>query len=147
MSQLPADFKEFLKLLDAHRVEYLMIGGYAVGYYGYPRATAELDIWAASTPDNAERLVAALREFGFSSAELSSALFLQPDRIVRMGVPPFRIEIATTISGVRFKECYGRRVNDAVDDVAVSIIGLPDLKINKKASGRFKDLDDLEHLP
>jgi hypothetical protein len=127
MSQLPADFKEFLKLLDAHCVEYLMIGGYAVGYYGYPRATADLDIWAASTPDNAERLVAALREFGFST-ELSPALFLQPDRIVRMGVPPFRIEIATTISGVRFEECYGRRVNDTVDDVAVSIIGLLDLK-------------------
>jgi hypothetical protein len=75
------------------------------------------------------------------------ALFLQRDRIVRIGVPPFRIEIATTISGVRFKDCYGRRVNDTVDDVAVSIIGLPDLKINKKACGRFKDLDDLEHLP
>lgn len=146
MSQLPTDFKEFLKLLDAHRVEYLVIGGYAVGYYGYPRATADLDIWAASTPVNAERLVEALREFGFSTTELSATLFLEPDRIVRMGVPPFRIEIATTISGVQFDECYRRRVADTIDGVAVSIIGLPDLKTNKRASGRFKDLDDLEHL-
>ena len=102
MTQLQADFKDFLSLLNAHRVDYLLIGGYAVGYHGYPRATVDLDVWIARMPDNANRMVAALREFGFTDPVLTTGLFLEPDRIVRMGVPPFRIEIATTISGVDF---------------------------------------------
>ena len=144
--KLPPDFREFLKLLNAHRVEYLLIGGYAVGYHGYPRATQDLDIWIAIHPNNAKRVVAAVRQFGFDMPELSPALFLQ-DRIVRMGVTPLRIEITTAISGVQFKECYRGRVRDTLDGVKVNLINLRHLKINKKASGRHKDLDDLERLP
>lgn len=106
MTQLQADFKDFLRLLNAHRVEYLLIGGYAVGYHGYPRATVDLDVWIARTGDNAQRTVAVLHEFGFTDPVLTPALFLEQDRIVRMGVPPFRIEIATTISGVEFDGCW-----------------------------------------
>lgn len=144
---LPQDFKEFLRLLQAHEVEYLLIGGYAVAYHGYPRATQDLDIWIAIEPGNAARMTAVLREFGFDAGNLSADLFLQDNKIVRMGIPPMRIEVMTTISGVSFAECYAAKVMDALDEVTVSIIGLRHLKLNKQASGRHKDLDDLEHLP
>ena len=144
--KLPPDFAEFLKLLTAHNVEYLLIGGYAVGYYGYPRATNDMDIWIARHPANAARMVAALRAFGFDTPQLSANLFLEGENIVRLGVPPIRIEILTAISGVNFAECYAARVFTNMDGVAVNLISLPHLKINKQASGRHKDLDDLEHL-
>ena len=144
---LPPDFKEFLQLLSAHQVEYLLIGGYAVAYHGYPRATADMDIWIALHPQNAEKVVAALKAFGFDLPELSPALFLKEGQIIRMGVPPLRIEIATSISGVRFEECYAARVIALLDEVEVNLISLTHLKVNKKAAGRYKDLDDLENLP
>jgi len=106
---LPRDFKEFLKLLNANNVEYLLIGGYAVGYYGYPRATADMDIWIAMNPANADRVVTVLKEFGFDQPDLSANLFLKEKQIIRMGVPPFRIELVTTISGVSFSECFAQR--------------------------------------
>ena len=90
--RLPPDFKEFLRLLNANRVEYLVVGGYAVGLHGYPRATVDLDVWVRATPDNAERLVQALRAFGFDLPTLQSQLFVDPRSIVRFGTPPFRIE-------------------------------------------------------
>jgi predicted nucleotidyltransferase len=144
---LPPDFKEFLKLLNANHVEYLLIGGYAVAYHGYMRSTADMDIWVAVNPRNAERVVAVLKAFGFDTPELSPALFLAEGRIIRMGLPPVRIEISTTISGVRFEQCYKRRVIDVLDGVKVSLISLSDLKKNKKAANRHKDRDDLENLP
>lgn len=146
-THLPPDFKEFLRLLNENRVKYLLIGGYAVGYHGYPRATNDLDIWIALEPSNVTRVVAALRQFGFNTTELSESLFLQEKKIVRMGVPPIRIEVATSISGVAFEECFPRRVSATLDGVDVTLISLGDLKVNKKASGRHKDLNDLEHLP
>jgi len=145
--RLPPDFKEFLKLLNVHQVEYLLIGGYAVGYHGYPRATADMDIWIAMNPANAEKIVAALKEFGFDLPELSPELFLKEWQIIRLGVPPVRIELATTVSGVNFSECYAERVVDILDGVKVNLISLKHLKINKKASGRYQDLADLENLP
>jgi len=147
MTRLPHDFKEFLKLLNAHQVEYLLIGGYAVGYYGYPRATADMDIWIAVNPDNADKIVAVLKEFGFDSSELSPEMFLKQWQIIRIGVPPVRIEIATTISGVNFSECFAQRVVVELDGVKTNLISLNHLKINKKASARHQDLADLEHLP
>lgn len=144
---LPPDFKEFLKLLNAHQVEYLLIGGYAVAYHGYPRATADMDIWIATHAQNTKKIVAALKEFGFDLPELSTELFQKEGQIIRMGVPPVRIEIATTISGVGFEECFAALVVDELDGVEVNIIDLAHLKINKKAAGRHKDLDDIENLP
>ena len=145
MILLPQDFKEFLKLLNAKHVEYLLIGGYAVGYYGYPRPTGDMDIWVSATPENAKKVVAALQEF--ASVDMSVDLFLKENSIVRMGIPPFRLEVITSISGVNFEECYAERVIAMIDETEVSIISLHQLKINKKASGRFKDLNDLENLP
>ncbi len=143
---LPSDFKEFLKLLNAKKVKYLLIDGYAVGYHGYPRATNDLDIFVAAEPENAEKLVAVLRKFGFNAPNLSPDLFLQ-DKIVRMGVAPVRIELMTQVSGASFAECYAERVVAVIDRVRVNLISLAKLKQNKKASGRHKDLDDLVHLP
>ncbi|MYC71733.1 MAG: hypothetical protein F4X17_13595 [Gemmatimonadetes bacterium] len=146
MIQLPPDFKEFLKLLNSHRVEYLLVGGYAVGYHGYPRATGDMDLWVAIRQNNAEKLVVVLREFGLNVPQLSADIFLQENRIIRMGVPPMRIELLTTISGVDFDSCYSERIVDVIDSVEVHIINLKHLKQNKQASGRYKDLDDLQYL-
>jgi hypothetical protein len=145
--ELPNDFKEFLKLLRAHGVEYLLIGGYAVGVHGRPRFTNDLDVWVDIAPANAKRVVQALQDFGFKDPGLSEDLFLKPDSIVRMGVEPVRIEIATAISGVEFDACYRERVETELDGVPVSVINLHYLRINKLASGRSKDLADLETLP
>jgi predicted nucleotidyltransferase len=147
MIHLPPDFKELLKLFNEQQIEYLLIGGYAVGYYGYPRATADMDLWVAVYPKNAEKIVAVLKQFGFDIPELSRELFLKGDQIVRMGLPPIRIEIVTTISGVTFPECFAERVVANLDGIEVNIISLKQLKINKKASGRHKDLNDLDNLP
>ena len=144
---LPLDFKEFLKLLNEKGVRYLLIGGYAVGYHGYPRATGDLDVWIAIHPDNAQKMVTVFREFGFDHPELTPELFLQENKIIRMGYPPMRLEISTGISGVEFDECYASKTVDTIDDVEVNIIDLPHLKANKKAAGRLKDLADLENLP
>ncbi len=145
--ELPNDFKEFLRLLNAKSVEYLLIGGYAVGYHGYPRATNDIDFWVAIHPDNAQRMVEVLGEFGYAVPELQKELFLKTPSIVRMGLPPMRIEVTTSISGVSFDECYAERINDTIDGVEANIINLERLKQNKKASARFKDLNDLENLP
>jgi len=147
MIHLPPDFKEFLQLLNSHQVEYLLIGGYAVGYYGYPRATGDMDVWIAINPENAEKLVTVLKDFGFDVPNLSTKLFLEKGKITRMGVPPMRLEILNTISGVSFEECYADRKIDVIDGVEINFISLSHLKANKKASGRHKDLNDLENLP
>ena len=143
---LPLDFSAFLRLLNEREVRYLLIGGYAVGYHGYVRATADMDIWVPPERANSERLVVAIKEFGFDVPELKPDVFLAKDRILRMGNPPMRIEISTTIDGVTFDECYDDRVVAEWSDVSVCVISLDKLKTNKLASGRPQDIDDLEHL-
>jgi len=144
---LPQDFEEFLKLLNSHGVEFLVIGGYAVGLHGYPRGTADLDVWVSMGQPNADRLVRALREFGFDMPNLNPSLFLEEDKLVRMGVPPLRIDILTSIAGVSFEDCFARREVVSVGDVEIPIISLADLKANKRATGRRQDLADVDHLP
>ena len=147
MIQLPPDFKEFLKLLNANRVKYLLIGGYAVAYHGFPRATGDMDIWVDMEKTNAEKVVSALKSLGFDLPSLTPALFLKEDQIIRMGNPPYRIEISTTISGVHFEDCYQNRIVANIGGIETLIIDLISLKTNKKAAGRYKDLNDLENLP
>ncbi len=134
-------------MLNAQGVEYLLVGGYAVSYHGYPRTTGDMDIWISMDSENADKVVAVLQEFGFAVPELSRDLFLRADQIVRMGTPPFRLEIFTTIPGVEFAECFSERVATQVDGVEVNLIDLEHLKVNKIASGRPKDIDDLQNLP
>lgn len=145
--ELHPDFKDFLRLLHSHNVKYLLVGGYAVGYHGYPRATGDMDIWIALDETNADKAVKVLQEFGMSQGEVSKELFLEKDKVIRMGFPPVRIEVITGASGVDFNDCYSRRKHVSIDKIPITFISLEDLKINKKASGRYKDLEDLRHLP
>ena len=144
---LASDFKEFLKLFNSNGVEYLLIGGYAVGVYGHIRATNDLDIWVKVSKENAARIDRALRQFGFAAAALTPDLFLTPNNVVRMGVPPIRIEILTSISGVEFESCYAERGTIRIEEMAIPVISLARLRENKAASARAKDLADLENLP
>jgi len=144
---LPQDFEDFLKLLSSHRVEFLLIGGYAVGLHGYPRGTADLDVWVSISEQNANNLVKALREFGFDMPKLTPSLFLEEDKLVRMGVPPLRIDILTSIAGVTFEESYSRRKVISAGDLEIPVISLQDLKANKRATGRRQDLTDVDNLP
>jgi len=107
----------------------------------------DIDVWIAPTTENAQRVVAALESFGFGSEVLVPELFLQRDKIFRMGLPPMRIEILTSISGVEFVDVYAERIEDELDGVPVKLINLHYLKLNKKAAARAKDLADLEELP
>lgn len=147
MIPIPPDFKEFLKLLNARGVKYLVIGGYAVSIHGYPRPTGDLDVWVATDKDNAGLLVDTLKQFGFDVPELKPALLYKDQQTLRMGIPPVRIEVISDISGVEFSTCYERRQTADLDGVPVSVISLSDLRINKKAAGRSKDLVDCEKLP
>jgi hypothetical protein len=129
------------------KVEYLLLGGYAVGFYGYPRATGDMDIWVASSQGNAEKIVNALRRFGFSEATFQPEAFLKEEQVIRLGSPPLRIDLLTSVSGIEFSACYARRTVGEIDGVPIDLLSLADLKANKKAAGRTKDLNDLEHLP
>lgn len=147
MIQLPPDFKEFLKLLNSNGVEYLLVGGLAVGFHGYPRTTGDMDVWVAMSPPNAAKLVRVLSQFGFGDTGADDQLFLTADRVIRLGVPPLRIEVLTSVSGVSFADCFARRIVKDIEGVWVNIIELDDLRKNKQAAGRPKDQDDLQHLP
>jgi hypothetical protein len=144
---LPPDFKDFLQLLNSAEVEYLLVGGYAVGLHGYPRTTGDMDVWIAANSTNAEKVAGVLVDFGFSVQTVKAAMFTAPNQIVRMGVPPVAIDVITSASGVDFAACYARRRTQSIDGIEVPVLHLDDLKANKKASGRPKDLDDLENLP
>ena len=130
-----------------NEVEYLIIGGYSVAFYGYPRATGDIDIWIGKNPHNVVKMVKAVKDFGFVISELEMNRFLKEPRILRMGIPPLRIEVLNTISGVEFEECFKSRNTTMIDDIVVHFISLEHLKLNKKASGRHQDLSDLEKLP
>lgn len=143
--ELHSDFRDFLKLLNSAKVEYLLIGGYAVGFHGHVRPTGDIDFWIAVSAENAARVAGVLHQFGFS-AGVSADIFLQPHKVFRMGLPPVRIELLTSVSGIDFDEAFSRRVRGSISGVDVNLISLQDLKQNKKASGRHKDLADLEKL-
>ncbi len=145
--ELHSDFKEFLRFLNDADARYLVIGGYAVAYHGYPRATNDLDVWIDSDPDNIRKVGDVLRRFGFTDPTVTQQWMRDPRKMLRMGYPPVRIEVRTEIAGVSFQEAHPRRVDDTIDDVEVHLIGLHELKKNKRAAGRHKDLADLENLP
>ena len=146
MIEFPKDFKEFLQLLNSKEVEYLVIGGYAVGYHGYPRSTGDMDVWISINEKNALKMVNALKEFGFEIPGLKKDIFLNEEKIIRMGVPPMRLEIITTIDGVGFEKCFKNRVIADFGSFKVNFISKDDLLINKRASGRPKDLVDYSKL-
>ncbi len=145
--RLHQDFREFLKLLNETGVEYLVIGGYAVVMHGYVRATGDIDIWVNNTTRNAERIVAALERFGFESLKLQTKDFEKPDNVIQLGYPPYRIDLLTSIEGMRFDECYKKRKRVNVSKgLIVNVIDLENLKKSKRIAGRPRDLDDLDNL-
>lgn len=146
-TRLPREFKEFLKLLNSNEVEYLLVGGYCVNLYGYSRNTGDIDIWIGVSRKNSERVSSALIGYGFAPEHVPPRLFRRKKKIHRIGIPPFRIDILTDVSGVEFDECFAQRESFKIGGVPISVISLKHLKQNKLASGRHKDLDDLEHLP
>jgi len=146
MIQLPPDFKELLQLLNSKKIEYLVIGGYAVAFHGYPRATGDLDIWIAVSKENAHKTVEALKEFGFDVPQLKEEIFLEKEKNIRMGNPPLRIEILTSIDGVEFDKCYKNKQTATINNIEINFMSLDDLKKNKKSSGRYQDLADIENL-
>ena len=145
--KLPPDFIEFLKLCLKHEVHFLLIGGLAVVHHGHPRLTLDMDLWIERGLENGHRILRVLHEFGFENPDVTAADFTKEKQILRMGWKPTVIELFNSIPGVEFADCYPRRVMVKMGRIQVPFIGLEDLKINKRASGRLKDLQDLEELP
>jgi hypothetical protein len=128
--------REFIELLSSNEVEFVLIGGHAVAFHGYPRLTLDADFLVRPSPDNAQRVVAALQQFGFGDVGLSTADFERPAQVIQLGVPPNRIDILTSISGVSFDEVWAGRVEIEIDGLALSVIGRAELLHNKRASGK-----------
>lgn len=143
---LNKDFKEFAELLNSTGVDYLVVGGYALAAYGHPRYTGDLDIWVRRSSGNAGKLLEALRQFGFGTLGLTEGDFLLPDRVIQLGYPPARIDLLTSKDGVEFDSCFAARVIMDVNGTSLPFIGLDDFRSNKRASGRARDLADLESL-
>ncbi len=140
------DFKELLVLFNARGVEYLLVGAYALGFHGAPRFTGDLDLLVAPNPANAEKVLAALDEFGFGSTGLTAADFGSPDRVVQLGHPPVRIDIMTSLTGVTWEDALSGGVKGEYGSIPVLYLGRNELIANKRALGRKKDLADLEAL-
>jgi hypothetical protein len=140
------DFRELLALFNAHHVEYLIVGGYALAFHGAPRFTGDLDIFVSPEAANAQRILAALAAFGFASVGLTPSDFERPDQVVQLGVPPVRIDLITSITGVSWDEAWAGRVTGRYGDIPVFYIGRAQFVANKRATGRTKDVADLEVL-
>ena len=144
--EIQPDFKELLALFNDHRVSYMIVGGYALAFHGAPRFTGDIDIYVKPDRDNAQCIVAALDAFGFASLGLKSADFEQPDRVIQLGVSPVRIDLITSITGVSWDEALAGRVPSTYGDVPIFYIGREQFVLNKRATGRNRDLADLEAL-
>ena len=143
---LNEDFKEFAGLLHSNQVEYLIVGGYALAAYGHPRYTGDLDFWVGTDPVNARGVQAALADFGFGALGIGVEDLTTPNRVIQLGFPPRRIDLLTSIDGVEFAPCHARRMVVPVDGLSLNFISLDDFKSNKRATGRHKDLADLDAL-
>lgn len=144
--EVQQDFKEFLALLDANEVEFMIVGGYALAYHGAPRYTGDIDVFVKPDLKNAKRIIKVLEEFGFSSLELSFDDFQKEDNVIQLGLPPVRIDIVTSISGVSWEEADATKEPGLYGDVPVFYIGKNQYIANKKAIGRAKDIADIEAL-
>jgi hypothetical protein len=143
---LDKDFREFVELFTAHEVRFLIVGGYALAAHGLPRFTGDLDAWVWVDSDNSERIVAALRDFGFGDVGITISDFDREDSVVQLGFPPSRIDILTSIDGVRFDDAWNRRVVIDVGALKVPFISREDLIVNKRAVGRPQDIADVNRL-
>jgi hypothetical protein len=143
---LNKDLREFVELLNSNRVDYLIIGAFAVAWYGYPRFTADLDILIRPDSGNAARMLEALRQFGFGALGIEAGDLTAVGQVVQLGVKPNRIDILTSISGVSFEEAWKDRMDGTLDGIPAVFIGRTALIRNKESTGRAKDLGDVEEL-
>jgi hypothetical protein len=144
--EVQEDFKELLELFNVHKVKYLIVGGYALAYHGAPRYTGDIDIFVKPDTENSLCILKALNEFGFGSVDLKEEDFRSPNKVVQLGYPPVRIDIITSISGVSWDQAFKEREKGKYGNVPVYFIGREHYILNKRASGRKKDLADLEAL-
>jgi hypothetical protein len=144
--EVQRDFRELLESFNAHQVEYLIVGGYALAFHGAPRFTGDLDLLVRPTPENARRILGALGAFGFGSLGLTEADFSKADRVVQLGVPPVRIDLVTSITGVDWERAAAGGAAGRFGSVDVRYLGREEFIANKRATGRHKDLADIEAL-
>ena len=144
--EVQPDFRDLLALFNAHSVDYVIVGGYALALHGAPRFTADLDILVKPDHHNARRVMKALEEFGFGSVDLTAEDFQGPDKVVQLGVAPVRIDILTSLTGVTWEEVSSGKAEGRYGDIPVVFIGREQLVLNKRAMGRKRDLADLEAL-
>jgi len=144
--EIQEDFRELLALFNAHDVAYLIVGGYALAHHGAPRYTGDMDILVRPDRENAQRILRALEEFGFGSLELTVEDFASPDKVVQLGVPPVRVDIMTSITGVSWAEAFSGRAAGTYGDLPTYYIGREQLVAKKRDVGRKRDLADLEAL-
>lgn len=144
--KLSRDFHELLACFARHDVRYLVIGGWALAAHGVPRMTKDLDLWVFPESTNADAVVTALHEFGFTGLGLTAKDFEEEGIVVQLGYPPNRVDLITSPTGVSFSACWQDRLELNLDGVQVPFIGLDGLKANKRATGRSQDLVDLETL-
>ena len=140
------DFIDLLRAFVAAEVRFLIVGAYALAIHGRPRATGDLDIWVEATPANAQRVIRALAEFGAPLADVSEADLHQPGITYQIGVPPGRIDILTDLTGLTFVEAWADRLRRPFGDLEVDVIGRQSFIRNKRATGRPKDLGDIEGM-
>jgi predicted nucleotidyltransferase len=146
LEKLQTDLKEFISLLSSHKVEYVIVGGHAVAYHGYPRFTGDIDFFIRPTPPNAQRVLDVLEAFGFGGLQIGISDLTAPDKILQLGRPPNRIDILTSISGVDFEVAWASRVHATLDGEAVAFLALDEVIRNKQASNREKDRADVAKL-
>ncbi|OIP92159.1 MAG: hypothetical protein AUK24_01945 [Syntrophaceae bacterium CG2_30_49_12] len=144
--EVQKDFKELLELFNGHNVEYMIVGAYALAYHGAPRFTGDIDIFIHPSPENAQKILSALADFGFGSMNLKIEDFKNPNSVVQLGVPPVRIDIITSITGVDWEEADKGKIEGLYGDVPVCFLGREQYIANKRAVGRKKDLADIESL-
>jgi len=140
------DFEEFLKFLNEEGAEFVVVGGYAVAFHGYVRATNDMDLFFRATEINIVRIRKALKKFGLPTTAKQAKEFANPGKIIRMGIPPVRLEMINNISGLSFGDVWRHRISGEYGTVAINYISFEDLLKNKKASGRPKDLADFDEL-
>ena len=144
--EVQKDFREFLELLNEHEVKFIIVGGYALAFHGAPRFTGDIDVFVKPDHENAKRILNALADFGFSSLDITIDDFQDQNKVIQLGLPPVRIDLITSISGVTWEEADASKEPGLFGDVSVSYIGKKQFIFNKRASGRKKDLADLESL-
>jgi hypothetical protein len=140
------DFVDLLRAFVAHDVRFLIVGAYALALHSRPRATGDLDVWVEATPENAPRVLRALAAFGAPMAGIVEDDFCRPGVVYQLGVAPGRIDILTDLTGLTFEEAWGGRVRERLDEVEVDFIGREAFIKNKRATGRAKDLGDIEGM-